>query len=292
MNDIRCGYTGDREAALVSYLYDDLAADERVAFERHLGTCARCRTELAAFGGVRRQLPQWTPPDFAGVRRQPAALERQMADVRHQLEPADGVREAPPESWWRTVPAWAQVAAAMLVLSAAAGFANLDVHYDGQNGLDIRTGWSRPATVANLTNPNPPNLANTRNAESQGTVATSNAASWASRSDLAALEQQLRDELRAVQQTRPATTSARPGASNETEVLRQVKALIEQSERRQQNELALRLAALATEVNGQRQADLRRIDMSLGRFQDSTGVEVLRNRQKLDYLLQRVAQQQ
>ena len=36
---------------LVSYLYDDLEAPARAAFERHLRTCADCHDELAATRG-------------------------------------------------------------------------------------------------------------------------------------------------------------------------------------------------------------------------------------------------
>jgi anti-sigma factor ChrR (cupin superfamily) len=284
MNDIRCGYSGDREADLIAYLYDDLEAGERVAFESHLGTCARCRTELAAFGGVRRQVAHWTPPDFAAVSRRAADVGRQMPAV--QSLQADPPSAAARERRWRTVPAWAQAAAAILVLGVAAGIANLDVHYDSRNGLNIRTGWSSAKTTATAANPS--NAANTQTTASGSSVLTS--ANAVSRSDLSALERQLRDEMHTIQQARPAVAAS--AASNEAEVLRQVKALIDQSERRQQNELALRLASLATEFNSQRQADLRKIDVNLGRFQDATGVEVIRNRQKLDYLLQRVAQQQ
>ena len=73
--------------------------------------------------------------------------------------------------------------------------------------------------------------------------------------------------------------------------MRRVKALVDESERRQQNELALRMGEVIRDLNVQRQADLRKIDQNLGMFQDRTGVEVLRNRQKLDYILQRVSQQ-
>jgi anti-sigma factor RsiW len=55
-NDILCGYTGDREAMLMSYLYDDVASADRQAFEQHLTTCARCRSELNGLDDVRSQL--------------------------------------------------------------------------------------------------------------------------------------------------------------------------------------------------------------------------------------------
>jgi len=277
MNDFLCGYNGDRETALMAYLYDETTPQERAEFDAHLATCARCRTELAAFGGVRRQLAQWSPPAFGAF---DAGLTLSRPDARlkaaRDVDGNESVEGEPARHTpgWRHLPAWAQVAAAMLFLGVAAGIANLDVHYDAQGGLNIHTGWSRASNQQNQANP-------------------ANQADLANKTDLLALERELRAELRASQQAAaaaPASTHA--PASNDAEVLRQVRVLLDQSERRQQSELALRVAAFSNEINMQRQADLRRIDMSLGRFQDSTGVEVLRNRQKLDYLLQRASQQQ
>ena len=74
--------------------------------------------------------------------------------------------------------------------------------------------------------------------------------------------------------------------------MRRVRTLVDESARRQQTELALRVAEVVRDMNVKREADLQRIDQSLGMFQNKTGVEVLRNRQKLDYILQRVSQQQ
>ena len=42
------------------------------------------------------------------------------------------------------MPAWAQLAAASLVVGVAAGISGLDVQY-GKDGLSVRTGWNRPA---------------------------------------------------------------------------------------------------------------------------------------------------
>src|SRR5262245_60884832 len=137
MNDILCGYQGDREATLMAYLYDELSSAERAEFDRHLTTCARCRVELTGLGDVRAQLAKWAPPEpsFAVVGRQSSATGPQPSTISDQ-------------PWWQRVPVWAQAAAAMLILGASAGIANLDVHYDAQNGLNVRTGWSKPAAAA------------------------------------------------------------------------------------------------------------------------------------------------
>ncbi len=66
MTDSFCGYQGDRDEALVAFLYDDGGdARERGLFEAHLMTCPRCSDELAALRGVRAQLARWAPPEPA-----------------------------------------------------------------------------------------------------------------------------------------------------------------------------------------------------------------------------------
>ena len=271
-NDIMCGYPGDREATLMAYLYEDIAPADRAAFEQHLTTCARCRGELNGLVDVRAQLARWSPPDLnlAPPGRRPSFVS-EMPSLQ------------PPRARWslaREIPRWAQIAAALLVVGVAAGLANLDVRYDG-HGLSIRTGWSK-STGQGLSSGNPVSPA---------------VDSSASRAELVAIEQRLErlerlpSELRAQVGAPSATVIARTPSVGDAELMRRVRALVDESARRQQTELALRLAEAVRDMNLQRQADLRKIDQNLGMFQDKTGVEVLRNRQKLDYILQRVSQQ-
>jgi hypothetical protein len=273
-NDILCGYAGDREAMLMAYVYDDIAEGDRQAFEQHLSTCARCRTELNGLADVRAQLARWAPPEpsIAGGRRRTSIVASDwitgIAGAAAAAE-TDSARR----SWWRDAPAWAQVAAALLVLGVSAGIANLDVRYDA-NGLNIRTGWAKPAADVSA-------------------VASKETEDL--RAQLASLEQQLRSELRASQVSASAaqgqTLPVQVAHSSDADLMRRVKTLVDDSERRQRNEIALRMGEAIRDLNSQRQADLRKIDQNLGMFQDRTGVEVLRNRQKLDYILQRVSQQ-
>ena len=61
--------------------------------------------------------------------------------------------------------------------------------------------------------------------------------------------------------------------SNDSErerLLQRVRAMIDQSEQRQQRELALRLSQVAREVDTQHQADLLRIQQDFGQQQDAT----------------------
>jgi len=270
MSDILCSYQ-DREALLMAYLYEEMTPGEREAFDAHLTTCARCRVELNGLSGVRAQLAGWAPPEYSSRRQ--SAIGGQL--VRIEPRVADDVRwtgnepraaSAEPRSsgrGWRDIPAWAQYAAAVLVLGASMGAANLNIHYDAQNGLNIRTGWSNPQAPA---------------AQTASAVTTDSV----SRAELTALEQQLRREIQAT-----APVAARAALSTDGEVPRRVKALLDASERRHEREMALRIAEAIHDVNVQRQSDLRKIDLNL----DQGRVEILKNRQIMEYL-QRVSQRQ
>ncbi len=240
---MHCSLTHDRDETLIAYLYDDIDPAVRATFDHHLLTCGRCRTDLDALAGVRSQLARWSPPEPNFARAQTA-------------QPA----VAPRLPWWRGMPAWAQAAAALLFLGVAAGIANLEVRYD-TNGLTVHTGWSRvPASAARIV----PTAG--RGEE---------AAPW--RADLTALERQLRAEMHAAQ---PVAAPGRP-AANETEILRRVRTLLDESERRQQNELALRVAEVAAELNAKRQAEMFRIGRSLRETENklgAVGAEVVRTR--------------
>ncbi|MBL8188180.1 MAG: zf-HC2 domain-containing protein [Acidobacteria bacterium] len=54
-NQLACG----RKEDLVTYLYGEATAAERVSFERHLNECDDCGAELNAFGSVRDDLSTW-----------------------------------------------------------------------------------------------------------------------------------------------------------------------------------------------------------------------------------------
>jgi len=264
-----CGYDGDREDALIACLYDDGGdSPERARFEAHLFTCALCREELAALRGVRSQLARWAPPEPAFS----LSIDNPQSAIRN---PQSAMASA---AWWRQIPAWAQVAAALLFLGVSAAIANLDVRYDA-NGLRVQTGWMQPASpAANDAGP----------AAAAPQTQAGAAAPW--QADLTALEQQLRTELRSVR-TAAAVAAPRSASPPDADLVRRVRALVEESEKRQQRELALRVAEVVRDVAAQRQADLVKIDRTLGVVQNNLGVEVMRDRQRLD-ILYRASQRQ
>jgi len=83
-------------------------------------------------------------------------------------------------------------------------------------------------------------------------------------------------------------------SASDADVIRRVRALVDESEKRQQRELALRVAELARDVTAQRQADLVKIDRTLGVVQNNVGIEVMKNRQQINQmdLLYRASQRQ
>jgi hypothetical protein len=222
---------------------------------------------VAALRGVRAQLARWSPPDF----------------VSSNWPSAIGNRP-----WWRAVPVWAQVAAAMLVLGVSAGIANLDVHYD-RAGLTVRTGWSGRAGGSGGAG------AADEAGRSSGTEVVQSfppaSAPW--KADIAALESQLKNEIHAAQTSAPAARTVSASASD-AEITRRVRALVEDSEKRQQRELALRIAELLRDVNAQRQADLVKIDRTLGTVQNNVGIDVMKTRQQINQmdLIYRASQRQ
>jgi len=242
-------FTCDDGETLVAYLYDELAPGPRAAVAEHLRTCAACSAEVAALGGVRRGLGEWTPPA-------PPLRFAVTPDV-----PADAAR--PAASRWHSVPAWAQFAAATLALAVGTAVANVQVRHDAA-GWTVTTGWMPPAPPAARVAA--PAAATARDSEA-----------W--RPALAALEQSLRRDFAAER------AAAAPASGLDSDAVGRIRTLIQASERRQQQELALRLAQFSRDLDLQRRADLVRIDQGIGRLEGRTGAEVARQREMLNYIV-------
>ena len=271
MGENMCSLGPGRDERILAYIYEQGEPSARRAFESHVGICVACQTELAELDAVRAHLRRWSPPE-------PRVLSfvTSPVDARQTAGPSQESR-----GLWAQVaatPAWAQAVAALLLLGVAAGAANLHVTYD-QAGLSVKTGWMSAFAPADA-----------------GASAGQAAAPW--RSDLVTLDQQLRAELRATaaravpaRVEADAATSARvANTSNADDVVRRVRTLIEESERKQQRELALRVAEMARDSQAQRQADFAQINRSLGFIQANTGQEMMRNRQRLNSLAVQVNQ--
>jgi anti-sigma factor RsiW len=261
MNETYCTYPGRRDETIVAYLYGEMEVDDRAAFDRHLVACAPCRAELADLRGVRSELARWASPELA-------------ADIPFNVEiprPSGGIAKTV-----SSIPVWAQALAATLILGVAAGAANLEVAYSAASGLSIRTGWRHPADV------NPSLAVPVASANVQDSTSP---APWSK--DLTALERDLRGAIDA----RPAAVAMPVSLANGDEAtLRRVRQLVQDSERRQESELALRVAEAVRELQVQRQADLVKIDRTLGLMQNRTGLEVMRTQRQMNTLAQQVSQ--
>ena len=245
----------DDKDTLMGFIYDEIDPIIRRRVEEHLRTCAACASEVAALADVRVDLAAWTPPQ----------LELDFAIINKGSKPA----VAKPASWWYGVPVWAQAAAAVLVIAAGAGIANLHVK-SGPEGFVVTTGWMTPA-------PAPAGFANVSDPS----------ADW--KPALTALATQLRSEMHSAPgagQPAAMQTAARPAAD-----MRAVQLLIEASEARQRQELALRLTQFNRDVNVQRSADLVKIDQMFGQLDGRTGAMDARQRQLMNYI-QRVSNPQ
>lgn len=257
-------------AALVGYLYDECEATERRAIEAHLEVCAACAAEVAALGSTRLQLSAWTPPDAdLGFR------------IVSDAAPSSVLR---PARWWSMpMPAWAQAAAAVVLFGAGLSLGVLQ-------GRVIQGGAVQPAaTVAS------PSTALGAGAPATAPVSTASAstasASTVSTEDLAALESRLRGEmaqLRTASATSASATSAAPGS--EAQVLDRVRALLDESEQRQQRELALRVTQVMRDFDTQRRADLAQIQGNFRQIEGVTGAQVREQQEVMNYLM-RVSQQ-
>jgi len=245
-------FSCDDKQTLISYMYGEVDAAVRADVDAHLSTCAPCAAEVTALGDVRGELGLWVPPD----------VELDFTIVKKsQLPPAPVLR---PAQWWRTVPAWAQAAAAVLVIAAGAGLANLQVR-SGPDGFSVSTGWLTPV----LSEPFDGEAIERRvEGRVEGRVEQA----------LVALEQQLRSEMQQARALQAVPAAATPV---DEATIRRVQQMLAASEQRQARELALRLTQFTRDMNLQRRADLQRITQSFGQFDE----QIFRQRQMLNNVI-------
>jgi anti-sigma factor RsiW len=261
----------DDKALLVSYLYGEVSDAARAAVEAHVATCASCADELASLGAVRADLAHWEPP---------------AADLGFQIVQA-APRPAPRA--WRP-PVWAPMAlAAGLLFAVGAALANVEVQA-ANGGVTIRAGWSHPPLTA-------PAVVAARDGASVHQTAVPVKAGVSDvemQKAMAALETRLRAEIASTQ--RPAAPAAVPvslqsPSVDRGELLQQVRNLVDESERRQQRELALRLAQVVQDFDNQRRTDLVKIEQNFGQIESLTSQEAAHQRAITNYLV-RASQKQ
>jgi Putative zinc-finger len=248
---------------LVAYLYGEIDADLRREVERHARACAACAREIEDLQAVRHDLASWLPPE---------------ADLGFTItqKPATVLT---PVRWasLRSMPAWAQVAAAMFVMAVGAAIANLQVRY-GSDGVVLSTGWMQQASTTS-------SLADAMPRATAGPASTDR--SW--QPALVALEQSLRAELAQMKQAAgPSAVPAHAREASDSAILRRVQGMLDASEERQRQEMALRLAQVDRDWNLRRQGDLLRINQNLGSLQGRT-FATQANQQEVMNILRRVS---
>lgn len=142
---------------------------------------------------------------------------------------------------------WAQAAAAVLLFAAGMGASQLRFEY-ADGALTVRSHAALPATVAEA----PVTHTGTDIVLPPTFVNVSNTA---------------------------------PRSASADEMLGRVKALIDQSESRQQHELALRLQEVMGDFDTQRQADMRRADQNLSQLEGQTATELARTRERVNSIV-------
>lgn len=255
---------------LLDYLYEEGETDQRRQIERHLAECKSCADVVRDFQAVRGQLSAWTPPTtqlgFKVVQELPSPDK--IAPLKRAWHP--------PVARWS---AWAQAAAALVLFLSGMAVSQLNVQY-ANGGLTMSFGRESRANVT-LT----------------PATAAADAASPAAISPEETLRQALAsDQSRSAAGAGPRQAQAVPSSSRDAAdadaLLRRVQELINRSEQRQQQELALRLAQVVRDFDAQRRADLLRVDQSFGQLEGQTGAAMARQRDELMNYLMRVSQSQ
>jgi hypothetical protein len=252
-------FTCGDHAALVSFLYDECEPTRHRAISAHLAMCSACAEEIGGLSATREHLALWSPPD--------AQLGFKI--VAEDAEQAARSNVLRPSRWWsRPLPAWAQAAAAVLIFGTGltlGAFRNVTAR--GPDAAPVRAGSARVTPTAVAANMPAP-------------VTTA---------DLAALEQRLRGEMSQIRSTSAPAAASAPLSGGDTQVLARVRQMIDDSEQRQQRELALRTAEVVRDFDAQRNDDMTRIERTFGQMDGTTGAEVAQQRQVLNYLM-RVSQ--
>jgi anti-sigma factor RsiW len=255
----RCG---DGEA-LVTFVYGESSPAEREAIANHLARCAACAEEVAALGSTRQQLTAWMPPEHTlGFR-----ITRAEADTTPS---SPGESPAPvlrPAVWWRQpLPAWAQMAAAVVIF--ASGMALGGAWPTQDRGETNRRVADDPRVAADL---------QVRRTPVPATVSTA-----VTREDLAQIEQRLRTEIAQVR------TAATPdaGETNARVVMQRVSEMIAASEARQQKELDFRTSVLAADLANGRRIDNINFEQRLR----GTNARIITNQQSINSLANSLAQ--
>ena len=256
----------NRGDLLVSYVYDEISDRERRDVEAHLVTCGECREEIAGLRATRGHLALWAPP-------QPDLGFRVVSGA---ASPAP-VQALPRR---RFVPAFGFAAAAALVLAAAVSIANLEIRYDANGGVTVRTGWGRTADVQQAQGPAAP--------------AAGTAPAAAASAEFIALNQRL-SEIEGALAQRAGTAGVQTVSDarmSDADLLRQVRAIVRDAEVRQERAVADRLLQVVTDFDRQRRLDIAQFQQGLGQIQGMNNAEIATQRDLVNQLIRASSMQE
>jgi hypothetical protein len=109
-----CGFS----AEVVSYIYDEMAADDKSTFENHLAACPLCVAEIASFSSISFAVREWRDEEFAALPTPPIEIPYAQSQVRETVvggtsKPLfSGIRElfAYPNAFLKSVAAFGVIA--------------------------------------------------------------------------------------------------------------------------------------------------------------------------------------
>lgn len=220
---------------LIGYVYDECEPAEREPIAAHVALCASCAGEIQALRDTRAHLGAWTPPAL------PLGFQLTRTDSEAPAH-VEGARVLRPAVWWRQpLPAWAQVAAAVVIFAA------------GMSVNTARSSGNAPVPVVAQA-PAPP----------AAPVAETSAVDdvRVTRTEFARLEARLRSMENADVQ-RVAMPLGRGGGFDDTEISARVSALaarLAENDRRMV-QLITTVATLAQEAEAQRESSQRVVRM-------------------------------
>lgn len=240
---------------LVSYVYDELEAEERRAFQQHLASCLACREEVQGLRAARGHLAEWSAPDAA-------------PDCRIAGAPPAPVRRPWASPWWGLA------AAAALVLAAVTTVSNLEITTD-HGGLTIRTAGASLAAPADDSTRETLAALQQRLQDLEAALAARAAAADAAPVNVA-----------------PASHPREGSGMSDADLLRRVQQLIGASETRQQQQFAARLVQLVRQMQAEHNLDLIRVEQALNQHQGAWNDELFRQREEMKQMYRLVNQRQ
>ena len=261
----------DSKELIVGFLYDELTTAERKEMAAHLAACGECRLELEGLRSTRGHLAAWSPPQpdlgfrmISGGSSPAPALPR-----RNRLAPAFGF-----------------AAAAVLVLAAAAGIANIEVRYGG-DGVVVRTGWAGNAQ-AGLVQTQP------TVARESGRTNSSDSIDSGSGLAFAELDRRLRSIETAIAQESSSgmQLASSPTRSSDAELLRQMRQMVNDAQAQQRTAFQHQMLQVVRDVQRQHMADIAKVQQGLEQYQGLTNAEIATSRDMFNQWIRASARQE